>query len=278
VSLDGMLALVWLQLYWICDPLFDYAGNMFTFNAYAFNRGSWVTYVPGWLAPAHPGAMVPEPFLWVAPIYVYICFPGTVAMCWLMKKVTARWNLGALGSVTVCWLFSLVLITVIECGLWMRLGLYTWAGGLRDISVFAGRYYQFPLNETLFWGTCWTAMGAMRYFRNDHGETVPERGLTAVAGGEYRRQLTRYFALFGAGFTCYLSAYTIPQVTFFGTHQDTWPKAIQERSYFNDHICGRGTDMICPGPTVPIFTRGSVYLSPRGQLVIPRGKKLPRSP
>src|ERR1700757_5257530 len=79
MTLDGMLVLMWFQLYWICDPLFDYGGEKFTFNAYAFNMGSWVPYVPGWLAPAHPGAMVPEPFLWVAPIYVYICFPGTVA-------------------------------------------------------------------------------------------------------------------------------------------------------------------------------------------------------
>jgi len=266
ISLDGMLVLVWFQIYWLLDPAFDYFGHMFTFNAYAFNMGSWVPYIPGWIAPEKPGAMLTEPFLWVAPVYIYVCFGGTVVMGALMRRVQARWNVGAVGAIAACWVAAFVAITLIET-VWMRLGLYVWPGAPEGITLFHGNYYQYPLNESFFWGSAWTAMAALRYFKNDKGETLAERGASTLKGGERRRTLSRYFALLGIGMTTYLCVYTVPQAGYFSSHQSAWPQDIQRRSYFTNRHCGPRTDMACPGPSVPIPRPRSAHLDPAGRLV-----------
>jgi hypothetical protein len=268
VSRDGLLVLVWFQIYWLLDPAFDYFGHMFTFNSYAFNLGSWVPYLPGWIAPEHPGAMLTEPFLWVAPVYVYVCFGGTVVMGKLMRAAQARWSLNPVGTIVVCWVVAFVAITVIEA-VWMRVGLYVWPGAPDGITLFHGKYYQYPLNESFFWGSAWTAMAALRYFTNDRGETLAERGSSKlrVTGG--RSTLVRYFALLGIGMTTYLVVYTVPQAGYFSSHQSAWPQDIQKRSYFTNNACGPRTDMACPGPAVPIPRPHSAHLDPSGNVVRP---------
>lgn len=275
ISLDGLLCLVWFQLYWIVDPMFDYFGYMFTFNSYAWNMGSWTAEVPGWIAPAEPGRMLAEPILWVAPVYIYVCFGGTVVMGALMRRLQGRFGFGPLWTILACWVFAVVLITIIEAAIWMRLGLYTWPGAIEELTLFHGKYYQYPLNESFFWGTAWTAMAAIRYFRNDKGETIAERGASELRVGGPRHTCVRYLALVGVGFTTYFVLYTIPQAGFFSSHQDEWPADIQKRSYFTNHLCGPGTTMACPGPSVPIPRRESAHLDTEGRVVVPPGTKPP---
>jgi hypothetical protein len=223
IATDGLLCLVWLLLYF-WEPLSNYLGNWFTYNSYAFNRGSWVGDVPGWASFAKPGAMVVEPFLWALPAYGYGLFMGTVLACWAMRRVQARRpSIGPVGLILFCWAFMAVVDVVLEGVIWMPQGLFTTAGGRGQIFL-GSHWNKFPVSEAVFWGGAWAAISCVRYFTDDNGLTLAERGIDL-----------------------YCAIYTVPTAILVGAHSASWPKSIQTRSYLNDHICGVGTNRSCTG-------------------------------
>ena len=114
-------------------------------------------------------------------------------------------------------------------------------------------------------------LAALRYFKDDHGRTVVERGVDKLQISEGRRNLVRFLAIFGITNVLVLACYNIPN-SIIGAHSTEWPKDLQSRSYFTDYMCGEGTDRACPGPAVPL-SRGddSAYMDRNGNLVLPRG-------
>ncbi|MGH9034188.1 MAG: spirocyclase AveC family protein, partial [Acidimicrobiia bacterium] len=114
VTTDGLLALMWFFLYFQ-DPIMNYFAHKFTYNSYLLNFGSWTKDIPGWGAPAAPGAMLPEPFLWTAPIYVYALFGLTITANWVMRRTKARFpNIGTFGLIGVCFAFLATLDLILE--------------------------------------------------------------------------------------------------------------------------------------------------------------------
>jgi hypothetical protein len=246
ISTDGMLCLVWLLLYF-WEPLSNYFGNWFTYNSYAFNRGSWVADVPGWHSFARPGAIVVEPFLWALPAYCYGLFTGTVLACWAMRRVKLRFPaIGPVGLVLFCWALMIVLDIVLEGIIWMPQQLFTTPGGLGQL-VLDTHANRFPLSEAIFWGGGWATISCLRYFKDDHGLTLAERGVDRLRVSGGRRTVVRFLALAGLCQVMYVGLYTIPSAVVVGAEHRGWPRSIAGRSYLNDHICGAGTDRACPG-------------------------------
>ena len=60
-------------------------------------------------------------------------------------------------------------------------GLYTYPGAIRAVSFNAGTYYQWPVYEGLMWGGVQTALCCLRFFTDDRGRTIAERGLDRCA-------------------------------------------------------------------------------------------------
>ena len=133
----------------------------------------------------------------------------------------------------------------------MPFGVYTYVGGHWPL-LFPDAYHMFPANEAIFIGT-WSTMVVFLYtFRNDKGQTVVERGIDEIKGGPVKKagmQILAMIAVFQIGL---LALYTVPQIAFFGSKPNEWPKDAQERSYLVDNICGPEADWACPGPSVPL--------------------------
>lgn len=53
ITLDGMI-MVSTGLFFFQDPLLNYINTWCTYNAWAFNMGSWAPHVPGWMSPRSP--------------------------------------------------------------------------------------------------------------------------------------------------------------------------------------------------------------------------------
>ena len=87
----------------------------------------------------------------------------------------------------------------------------------------------------------------LRYFTDDRGRTVVERGLDQVRGGFALQQFIRFLAIFAAVSACFFVFYNLP-AQWFAMHSDPWPDDHQKRSYFNGGICGDGTDVRAPIP------------------------------
>lgn len=247
---DGLLA-VTCGLLVVQDPWSSYVQHWFGYNAWLPNMGSWVNEIPGWMAFGAPHAQVPEPILWSPFMYCYAFFAITVLGSVAMRKAKTRWpQLGPLRLFGLCVLFMWVVDFVLEGVLFLPLGFYTYAGG--HWAIFPSTYHKFPLHEALFAGTMFAVMASIRFFVDDRGRSVAERGIDDVRTGRGRQDALRFLALFGAFSITVLACYNIPSALM-AAHSTRWPEDVQSRSYFTDRVCGKGTQRECPGPGVPII-------------------------
>ena len=276
ITLDGML-LVSMGLMFFQDPLLNYFNTWCTYNTWLFNRGSWSSDIPGWVSPEEPGRQVAEPLLTNVPGYAYGVLLITIVGCWVMRKMKARWpNISNLRLIAITYVLAFFLDFVMEGLVLLPIGFYTYPGAIQSVSFNAGTYYQWPVYEGLMWGGVQAALCCLRYFTDDRGRTVVERGLDNVRGGFARQQFTRFLAIFAAVSACFFVFYNVP-AQWIGMHSDPWPQDHQKRSYFNGGICGDGTDVPCPNPVLPIPTKRSGFINTDGQLVLPEGVELPQT-
>jgi hypothetical protein len=273
ITFDGLLVLSCFLVVWQ-DPLSSYFNHWYTYNAYLVNFGSWVKEVPGWMSYSQPGQMDVEPIIWTPFLYIYLFFGAAVFGCWVMRKASERWpEMGSMGLIGCAFLAGMLVDFVAEGLLIMPAGIYTYAGG--HLAIFPDAYHKFPLTETVTVGSIFAGLSALRFFKDDQGRTVVERGVDKLRGGSGQKDLVRFLAVFGIVNVLVLLCYNVPN-SIIGAHSTSWPKDLQERSYLMDRLCGQGTDRACPGPSVPL-SRGddSAYLNLNGQLVFPDGSRAP---
>ena len=274
ITLDGML-FVSMGLMFFQDPLLNYLNTWCTYNTWLFNRGSWTSYIPGWVSPEEPGRQVAEPLLTNVPGYAYGVLLITIAGCAVMRKIKARWpGISNLRLIAVTYGLAFLFDFVMEGLVLLPIGLYTYPGAIRSVSMNADTYYQWPVYEGLMWGAVQAALCCLRYFTDERGRTLVERGLDGVRGGFVRQQATRLLAIFAGVSGCFFFFYMAP-AQWIGMHADPWPQDHQKRSYFTGGICGEGTDKPCPNPALPLPTNRSGYINTDGELVLPAGAGLP---
>lgn len=275
ITLDGML-FVACGLIFFQDPLLNYFNTWSTYNTWMLNRGSWVLNVPGWQSFGEPGRMMAEPLLMNAPGYSFVLL-CTMLGCWVMRKVKARWpNVSTIGLIGVVVVWAFFFDLVIEGLFLMPMGLFTYPGAIRALSINADTYYQWPLYEGLMWGGVQAGLCCLRYFTDDRGRTFVERGIERIQGGFAKQQFTRFLAIFAACSAFFFVFYNLP-AQWFAMRAEPWPNDVLKRSYFLMGICGDGTDRPCPDPALPMPRNGSGYINTDGKLVLPPGVELPKT-
>ena len=171
-STDGLLCLCFFCFCWFQDPLADYGGPVFTYNAYLVNVGSWLNDVPGATVPGHPGHQLPEP-LWTAAIYPGVIFLATILGTWVMRKAKERWpRLGPLGLIGTVFAFFVAFDVVLEGFILMPLGAYTYAGAPNWSSINAGHFYKYTVLEGVFFGAAWTCWASLALTRSIPRSTI----------------------------------------------------------------------------------------------------------
>lgn len=89
-STDGLLCAA-IALLFFQDPLSSFTGHWFTYNTDMVQYGSWVSYIPGWMAYGAPGANVAEPLLFTGAVYIWAFFGLTLIGSWVMRAAGNRW-------------------------------------------------------------------------------------------------------------------------------------------------------------------------------------------
>jgi len=276
ITVDGML-FASMGLMFFQDPFLNYFNTWCTYNSWLFNRGAWTPHIPGWFSPDEPGRMVPEPLLTNTVGYAYGVLLITIVGCWLMRKIKSRWpNISNLRLILATYGLAFVFDFVMEALVLLPIGLYTYPGAIREVSINAGTYYQWPIYEGFMWGGVQTALCCLRFFTDDRGRTIAERGLDRVRSGFVRQQSVRFLAIFAAVSACFFFLYNVP-AQWLAMHADPWPEDHLKRSYFNGGICGDGTEIPCPDPSLPLPSRWSGHINTDGELVLPQGKEVPRT-
>jgi len=261
ITLDGLFCLAFFTVFWQ-DTFSNFFQHWFSYNAEFIDLGSWDSHVPGWLAP-HGNLVAAPLFLHLA--YVWGIFGAALLGCVVLRRAKTRWpRLGPAGLMGIAFGFFVVVEGLAEPGMLLS-GFATYPGSIRWLTLFDGHYYQFPINEWLLFALAWASWCCLRFFRDDHGHTIAERGLERVGLRGARRTGLRFLALVGATNAAFLVCYSLPNALF-GLYADPWPADVTSRSYFS-YLCGPTTAYSCPGPGVPIPRRGSSHLGPDGRLV-----------
>lgn len=262
------VALMLTSLY---DPLSNYFQTWFTYNSYFVNRGNALSGIPGWVSYGRPGAMVAWPAILVPTAYPWLLGGLGLIGAWVMKKAAARWpRRSGLFLIAVCFVFMMVVDFLIEGMGALRLGFWAYSGG--PFALNPSHFYKFPLNELFIAAAVFTAPASFIYFKNDHGQSIAERGLDRV--DRRRRGVVQFLAVFAVTQMILLVFFHLPSAVV-SMNQSAWPKDVQDRSYLTNHVCGAGTDRACPGPSIPASRPGSAYVSPSGGLVVPAHTSIP---
>ncbi|MDT7642100.1 MAG: hypothetical protein QOC83_6388, partial [Pseudonocardiales bacterium] len=143
------------------------------------------------------------------------------------------------GLVSVALATAFVIDTGVEI-IWIRTGIYIYPGAIRSLSLSPGTIYQYPLYESLLFGATWAATGALRYYRNDRGQTVVERTRDGAPMDNGRRILA-VTGFLTVTYGLYCLAYSL--TALWG---DPWPEGLP--SYFVNGLCGAQMYQPCPAP------------------------------
>jgi Spirocyclase AveC-like len=263
ITLDGLFVLVFLSLYWQ-DPLSNFFQTYFVYNSAFLNYGSWGANIPGWLSPH--GERLAEPLLVSLPVYGWCILGGVLLATEFMRRVQRRWpGLGPVGLVASCYLFCILLDILVEPILvQVVMRLYAIPGGIPWTTI-GHSQFGFPMSEALLWSLAWTAWACIRYWTDDKGRTVAERGIDNVSGSPWRKTALRFLALAGLSNVVMLIVSLLLAVS--PLYSASWPEDVVNSPFLPDGLCGPGTTYACPGPDVPIPLRGSSHVDPAGQLV-----------
>jgi multisubunit Na+/H+ antiporter MnhF subunit len=249
VGLDGLMAISFLVLAFH-DPLSAYLNHWYTYNAWQVNMGSWLNSVPGAMAPGTPTHQVAYPLLIVPPAYVVIFMLVTLMGAAIMRRAKTRWPaISRLGLVAICFAVMVPFDIVFEGIVFMPLGSWEYPGG--HVKIFSDTYHGYPINEALTTGAIFTMFACIKYFTNDRGQCLAERGADQLGGGPVRVTAVRLLAVTGLVTLAMTLGYSVPN-TWFGAHSTAWNKDIQTRSYLT-YTCGEGPGIACPAPDVPLL-------------------------
>jgi len=247
INADGRLFFAGSMIFF-WDMCSNYSSTSLLYNSHMVNFGAWSLGAwPGWMSPA--GNRLPEPVFVTIPGYTALVTTQALFVCWLMRKVKARFpDIGILSTLALLALGCGVVDTLIEIFL-LRTQVYAYPGSMRSISLFAGQTYEFPLNEGIFFGCCGIgAMAILHYFRDDKGQTFVERGVEKLQVGETSKQWLRGLAVFGYCHVVFFTLYMVP-MQYFSLHSDPYPAGYP--SYMINGMCVYGVDHNqCPGPGV----------------------------
>jgi len=278
---DGVMIIAFSTL-WFQDPLCNLSGSWVTYNTWMFNMGSWHANVPGSVTFAAPGQMLAEPLLLIPFLYVYFFWLACVGGGWVMRRLAARRpGTSKVRLVGGCFVAVLAFVFVLEGLIWMPGGAWTLAGGHFPV-MFAGTYHQFAINEWVPVSATLTAIACIRYFTDDRGRTIAERGVDTLKISNTKKLVLRILAVIGCVHAAMFACYVLPNL-YAGMTTQQWPADVQKRSYFTDYICGDGTNRACPGPQIPNLRNnnqdggsGSAWIAPEGGLAVPSGWSVPQ--
>jgi len=257
ITTDGILIVAYATLFFL-DPTVNYSQFSFAYNTHLLNFGSWLNWVPGSLVP-HSGAF-PEPVLLIGAMYTWGFLLPSILGCVVLRKARQRWpQLSYVGLFAILFMTFMAVDFVIEIGLFVLPQIWAYPASIRSVTLFAGTQFQFPLYEPPLMAFVFCGVTALRWFVDDRGRTVAERGIDEVRVSAGAKVTLRLLATVGCTGMIVAATYLLPW-QWFATHADSFPEKMP--SYLLDGLCGVGTTYPCPGPGVPIFRPDSPPTGP----------------
>jgi hypothetical protein len=272
LSWDGMFCLAFAGL-WLQDPLSNAGKVWLQYSSLFVNLGCWQCHVPGW-QPSHAENFV-EPILFIGVMYAGFLPAWAMLCCVMMRKAKTRWpQMGPIGLISIAVTTSAIIDFVLEVP-WLQMNLYAFPGSIEWWSLFPAQRVAMPFNEAVTMGLFCGFAGALRYYRDDKGRSLVERGTDKLNVAPRWVTPIRMLALYGALQTVMFFGYTAPNYGL-SLHGGDRP-ADTYSDQLTNLMCGPKTDQACPGTKIPMVVGpDSARVSSDGKLFAPAG--LPTEP
>ncbi|VWX50147.1 spirocyclase AveC family protein [Novosphingobium sp. 9U] len=262
LSFDGIYYLACFTLV-VQEPWHSWIRPQLLYNDIFFNMGSWM----GTLPVSNPTAyLTPVPLAFAGLGYFWIYGgPAHVGSILMARAKRRNPSISAPRMVIGTFLGFCVFDFFLESFI-LRTGMFVYPSTIPELTLFAGKSYQFPVYETVAWAGSYTFAACLRHFRNTSGETVADRGVGLIAREGWRRTLASWLAMVGFLQIGLLVTYNLPYM-FYALHGGAFTVTEQEHPWLTAGICGPSTAYDCPAPGVPFARRES----PTNRLPAPTG-------
>ena len=158
-------------LFW--DPMVNWMQPNFMYSSQWLNLNTWVANAPGVVNPT--AGLMPQP-VFIMLIYPFGLLGFAMVLNHGMRLAQRRFprisNVELLALTYVC---GFVLGLGLEAPMFLT-NLWGLPGAPAELSFF-GNGHRYAWAEYVTTGVVFTTFGAVRYFRNDKGQTIGERGL-----------------------------------------------------------------------------------------------------
>lgn len=248
LNADGKIFIAMITAYWL-DPLYNFTNFVWYYNAYAFNMGSWLDFVPGASAPGMEN--FPEPIfgagcLWFLAFAVAAKFGAKI-----YERLRIFFGTNAqLRPLLALFIIGMLFNFAFE-NIYIRMGVFGFASTWRPITLWAGTIHQFPLYEPPLNSVVMTCLALVRYHLDSDGAMFFEAGLSKAQVRSASRTALSILATTGFGQGLIIFAWMIP-FQLIATHVDTFAPL---PSYLSAGICGSRTPRACPDGQFGIPTR-----------------------
>lgn len=215
LTFDAQIVLAGALLVW-WDPITNFIQPLFLYSSEWTNLNTWCGQAPFVINP-QCGAL-PEPIVFIPLVYSFGFLGCAVIVNGIMAALRRRRpDLPAAGLVAAGLVGGMTIYLVMD-SVMMRLNLWKWAGYPDALSIF-GKQSKIPLSTALAAMVFFGSLVSVRFFRDDRGRTVFERGLDHLPA---RRRALLSFAAF-VGFTQVVFAVTITLTIVPGPYASPWP-------------------------------------------------------
>lgn len=172
-----MIGAGFFTLFW--DPMVNWMQPNFMYSSNWLNLNTWVDQAPGTANPT--AGMMPQ------PVFIMFIYPfGLLAFAMIlnhgMRFVRGRFpRLSNAGLIAFTYAYGWGLAFILEAPAFLT-NLWGLPGAPATLSFF-GNDQRFAWAEYLTTAIVFTTFASVRYFQNDRGETIGERGLEGLSAG-----------------------------------------------------------------------------------------------
>jgi hypothetical protein len=188
-----LLTIAWVSVYWQ-DPLVNWTGYHFSYNAYLFNRGDWISHLP---FVSHSGPMLTQPLL-VEALAFYAVVPTVGVLAYgVMRFANRRLHV---TSPVVLIVLAWATIFAFDAGLEnlaIHQHMHAWTSVTEMLSLNAGTPQQWPIYEGVFLGVLWGLGGILMYFAGERRVTVLDDGIDTLVTASWGRSALTVLSVVG---------------------------------------------------------------------------------
>ncbi|BBY83415.1 hypothetical protein MPUL_45730 [Mycolicibacterium pulveris] len=171
---DAKLFIAGICVIWL-DAWTNFVAPIWLYNSNFTNVAPPTAYIPGVINPAMKD--MPFPLLFHAFNYPVALLGAAIVVSGVLTQLRRRFPQARIGVLLLlCVLFGIAFDFVYELFM-MRTGMWAFPGTPDELSLWGSQPNKFPLLELLPAGMAFATFGALRFFRNDRGEHLSERGV-----------------------------------------------------------------------------------------------------